>query len=289
MSWILAACASALFAGVTSVLSKCGIKRTHPDLAMAIRTAVVLLMVWPMVFFGGSFPALRQISPMTFLFLILSGLATGISWIFQFKALAIGEVSLVDPINKTSTVMTVLFALIFFGETESLTAKLIGVLGLSLGCLLMMKKSDQSSAENSKTCILYAFLSAVFAALTSIFAKIGIDGVDSNVANAIRSTVIFLIAWGIWLPKKKKLPIGKVSKRELNFILLSGITTGLSWFFYYYAIQFGLVSIVVPIDKMSLVLAVLFSVIFLKEKQSRNNVWGLVMMTFGTLVMAIFQ
>ncbi len=288
MTWILAAVCSALMAGSTGVLGKCGVKKTDSDVATALRIVVVFLFSWAVVLFTPAREGLFRLSGRSLLFLILSGLATGTAWLCQFKALSLAGVSKVDPVDKCSTILTVLFAICVLGETENLPAKLLGVAFLGLGVFFMWNRKKESERENQKGWLLWACLSAVFAALTSIFAKIGISDVDSNVANAVRSAVVILMAWGIVLVQKKAGEIKHIRKTEWFFILASGLTTALSWFFYYYAIAHGVVSVVVPIDKMSLVIAVLFSYFFLKEKVSGKAFFGLGMMTAGTLVIALF-
>ena len=249
--WLAASIGSALFAGLTAILAKCGIRKTDSDIATAIRTIVVLAFSWVMVFIVGSADKITEIPPRSLLFLILSGAATGASWICYFKALSIGDVNKVVPIDKSSTVLSVLLAIVLFHETEHLAVKLISTVLLGVGIILMVekKKSDQKASGN--TYILYAIGSAVFAALTSILAKVGITGVESNLGTAIRTIVVLVMAWLLVLIKKKAPELKHLDKKELGFIGLSGIATGASWLCYYYAIQNGIVSVVVPIDKMS--------------------------------------
>lgn len=285
--WLTAAIGSAVFAGLTSVLAKCGIKKTDSDVATAIRTGIVLVFSWIMVFVVGSFGSITEISPKTFLFLALSGLATGASWICYFKALSMGDVNKVVPIDKSSTILTVILAIIFFGETESLWLKLIFTAILGIGIFLMIEKKDYSG-ESRKGWLIYAVLSAVFAAATSILAKIGIDGVESNLGTAIRTVVVLLMAWAVVFMKGKHKEVKNVDRKELVFICLSGIATGASWLCYYYAIQNGVVSIVVPIDKMSILVAVGFSCFVFGEKLNRKSAFGLFLMTAATIGMAVF-
>ena len=285
--WLTAAIGSALFAGLTSILAKCGIKKTDSDIATAIRTGVVLLFSWIMVFIVGSFDSITQISPKSFLFLALSGIATGASWICYFKALSMGDVNTVVPIDKSSTILTVILAIIFFGETESLLLKLVFTFILGLGIFFMIEKKDYSG-ENKKGWFIYAVLSAVFAAATSILAKIGIDGVESNLGTALRTIVVLIMAWAVVFIKGKQTEIKKIDKKELFFICLSGIATGASWLCYYYAIQNGVVSIVVPIDKMSILVAVAFSYFVFGEKLNKKSAFGLCLMSLATVGMAVF-
>lgn len=285
--WLVAAVLSALFAGITAILAKCGIKKTDSDVATALRTIVVLLFSWLMVFVVGSAETISQIRPVSYLFLILSGMATGASWLCYFKALSIGNVNKVVAIDKSSTVLTVLLAIILFHETDHLAVKLIGTVLLGIGVILMVEKKAVQ-AVNGNTYIIYAAGSAVFAALTSILAKIGISGVESNLGTAIRTIIVLVMAWVMVAVKGKMAELRCLDKRELLFIGLSGIATGASWLCYYYAIQNGIVSVVAPIDKMSLLVSVAFSYIVFKEKMSGRAVCGLVLMLLGTLAMAVF-
>ncbi len=286
--WMIAAIMSAVFAGLTAILAKCGIKKTDSDIATALRTIVVLLFAWIMVFITGSADTISRIRPGELFFLLLSGAATGASWMCYFKALSIGDVNKVVPIDKSSTVLTVLLAMILFQETDHLAVKLTGTAMLGTGVILMVEKKTGAEKAGSRVYILYAVGSAVFAALTSILAKIGISSVDSNLGTAVRTIVVLVMAWLI-VAVKGKLPKLKVlDKKELLFISLSGIATGASWLCYYYAIQNGMVSVVVPIDKMSLLLTVIFSYFVFHEKLSRKAVLGLILMLAGTLLMAVF-
>lgn len=287
--WLAASIGSALFAGLTAILAKCGIRKTDSDIATAIRTIVVLAFSWVMVFIVGSADKITEIPPRSLLFLILSGAATGASWICYFKALSIGDVNKVVPIDKSSTVLSVLLAIVLFHETEHLAVKLISTVLLGVGIILMVekKKSDQKASGN--TYILYAIGSAVFAALTSILAKVGITGVESNLGTAIRTIVVLVMAWLLVLIKKKAPELKHLDKKKLGFIGLSGIATGASWLCYYYAIQNGIVSVVVPIDKMSLLVTVIFSYLAFHERLSKKALVGLVLMLAGTLAMAVFS
>ena len=289
MLWITAAVLSAFFAGLTSILAKCGIRKTDSDLATAIRTVVVLIFSWVMVFVVGSHTTVTGIEPKSLLFLILSGLSTGASWICYFKALSIGNINKVVPIDKSSTILTVLLAIICFDETSNLAIKLIATAILAIGIFLMVEKAKTEDATERKGWMLYAILSAVFAALTSILAKVGISGVESNLGTAIRTGVVLVMAWGIVIARGKHKQISRIDKKELLFICLSGIATGASWLCYYYAIQTGIVSVVVPIDKLSIVFTVAFSYVVFKEKLSPKAFIGLILMIAGTLLMAFFR
>lgn len=286
--WLTAAVFSAVFAALTAILAKCGIRKTDSDVATAIRTAVVLVFSWIMVFISGSAGSISQISAKSLIFLTLSGIATGASWICYFKALSFGDVNKVVPIDKSSTVLTVLLAIICFGETEHLAVKLIGTALLGVGTLLMVEKKQNENSASGKGYLLYAVGSAVFAAATSILAKVGILGVESNLATAIRTAVVLVMAWLTVIIKGKLPQLKTLDKKELGFIALSGLATGGSWLCYYYAIQNGVVSVVVPIDKMSLLPTVIFSYFVFKEKLSKKAALGLALMLAGTVVMAIF-
>ncbi len=279
---------SSVFAGLTSVLAKCGIKKTDSDVATAIRTMVVLVFSVLMTFITGSFKDIYTIGAKSVLFLILSGIATGASWICYFKALSMGDVNKVVPIDKSSTILSVLLAVMIFHETNNLFVKLIGTLLLAIGIFLMVEKQKSTAVHEKRQWIIYAVLSAVFASLTSILAKIGIENVDSNLATAIRTCVVLIMAWLIVFAKGKQNQIKETDRKELAFICLSGIATGASWLCYYYAIQNGAVSIVVPIDKLSIVITVAFSYIVFKEKLTKKSFIGLCLMMIGTLVMTVF-
>ena len=289
MLWIIAAILSALFAGLTSILAKCGIKKTDSDLATALRTIVVLVFSWIMVFIVGSQSTIVGIKPMSLLFLVLSGFCTGASWICYFKALSIGDINKVVPIDKSSTVLTVLLAIICFGETSNIAVKLIATVILAIGIFMMVEKKKTDGKAEGGAWMIYAVLSAVFAALTSILAKVGISGVESNLGTAIRTAVVLIMAWVIVFVRGKSKELRALDKKELLFISLSGLATGGSWLCYYYAIGHGLVSVVVPIDKMSILVTVAFSYIVFKEKLSPKAMTGLLMMCVGPLLMSLLS
>jgi transporter family protein len=288
MLWLVMAVLSALFAGLTSILAKCGIRKTDSDVATALRTIVVLIFSWIMVFVVGSAGTITQIETKSVIFLILSGLATGGSWICYFKALSMADVNKVVPIDKSSTVLTVLLAIILFGEINHLPVKLIGVTLIAAGVFLMIEKKDVQAKEQKKGWFIYAVLAAVFAALTSILAKVGITGVESNLGTAIRTGVVLVMAWIIVFGKGKQEQVKALDKKELLFICLSGLATGASWLCYYYAIQNGIVSVVVPIDKLSILVTIAFSYVAFKERLKKKSAIGLALMTAGTLAMAIW-
>lgn len=287
MTWLFMAVLSAVFAGLTAILAKCGIRKTDSDIATALRTVVVLVFAWIMVFVVGSYGTIVSLSAKSVFFIILSGLATGASWLCYFKALATGDVNKVVPIDKSSTILTVLLAILCFGETKDLLVKLVGTALLACGIYLMIEKKEVAQNTENRSWMIYALFAAVFAAAQSILAKIGIDNVESNLATAIRTCVVLLMTWIIVFVKGKKSEFKKLDKKELLFIGLSGFTTGASWLCYYYAIQNGVVSVVVPIDKMSIIVAVTFSYFVFKEKLSKKAVIGLFLMLVGTLLMAI--
>lgn len=287
--WLIMAILSAFFAGITTILAKCGIKKTDSDVATALRTIVVLLFSWIMVFVVHSAETIPDIGFRSLLFLILSGLATGASWICYFKALSMGNVNKVAPIDKSSTILSVLFAMVLFKETQNLAVRLIGTVILAAGIFMMIEKKQDDEEEGDRRWLVYAILSAVFAAFTSILAKVGITGVESNLGTAIRTVVVLIVSWIIVFMKGKQGQIKLISKKELSFIMFSGLATGASWLCYYYAIQNGIVSVVVPIDKMSIVVTVIFSRVVLKEKLTVKAFAGLILMVMGTLVMTIWS
>ena len=285
--WVIFAFASALFAGLTAILAKCGIRKTDSDAATAIRTIVVLLFSWLMVWIVGSGPTVTSLSAKTWIFLILSGLATGGSWLCYFRALQQGDVNKVVPIDKSSTILTILLALIFLGEPVS-WLKGLAILFIGAGTFLMIeKKSVSGEKREKKSWLIYAVLSAVFASLTSILGKIGIDGVESNLGTAIRTGVVLVMAWLIVLVKGKQHTLRSVPKNELVFLILSGLATGGSWLCYYKALQDGLASVVVPIDKLSILVSIGFSALVFKERLSKKAALGLGLIVAGTLLMLV--
>lgn len=291
MSWVTAAFASAFFAGITSILAKCGIRHTDSDVATAIRTCVVLVFAWAMAGISGSIGAIGAIPAKAWLFLTLSGLATGASWICYFKALSIGDVNKVVPVDKMSTVLAVLIAIVLFGETGNLAVKLVGTAVITLGTFLMIEKKQSVGAEQKqdRAWLAYALGAAVFAALTSVLAKIGIEGVESNLATAIRTCVVLFMAWAIVAAKGKLEQVARIDPRELAFLAASGIATGASWLLYYYAIAAGQVSVVVQIDKLSIVVSVLFARLAFNEKLSHRSAIGLFLIVLGTAALAIWK
>lgn len=284
--WIAFAFGSALFAGVTSILAKIGIKNTDSTAATAIRTVVILFFSWLMVFITGAFGRIGGISSKTLIFLILSGLATGGSWLCYFKALQIGDVNKVTPVDKSSTVLTMLLAFIILGEELSIL-KVICMILIGAGTYLMIVKKETDKEVKGRGWLFYAVLSAVFASLTSILGKIGISGVDSNLGTAIRTIVVLIMAWVMVFVTKKQDELKKIDGKSMAFICLSGLTTGLSWLCYYKALQDGQASIVVPIDKLSILVTVAFSYIVLKERLTKKSFAGLAMITAGTLMLVI--
>lgn len=287
--WLLAAAGSAVFAGITSILAKCGIRRTDPDVATAIRTIVVLAFAWLMAAVVGSAGQVGSISANSLLFLGLSGLSTGASWICYFRALSEGDVNKVVPIDKCSTVLTVLLAIVLFGETQGLAVKLLGCVGILVGTFMMLERREQDHDVKGESWRWYAVASAVFAALTSILAKVGIEGVESNLATAVRTCFVLVMAWVVVVMRGKTGQVRGIDSRELLFICLSGVATGASWLCYYYAIQNGVVSVVVPVDKLSIVVAMAFSATVFGEHYTRRSLSGLALIVASTLAMAIFR
>lgn len=284
--WILYATGSAFFAGITSILAKCGISKTDSDVATAIRTIVVLVFSWILVLLTGTISGITDISGKTLLFLVLSGIATGASWLCYFKALQNGNNKVV-PIDKSSTILTILLACIFFHEGLSL-AKIGCVCMIGVGTMLMItRKEDVESNTSDKSWLMYAILSAVFASLTSILGKIGISGIDSNLGTAIRTSVVLVMAWLMVFVKNKQSQIKEVDRKELLFIILSGFATGGSWLCFYRALQDGPASIVVPIDKLSILVTIIFSRVVFHEKLSKKALLGLILITVGTVTMTM--
>lgn len=283
--WVLYAFGSALFAGLTAILAKCGIRKTDSTVATAIRTIVVLAFSWGMVFLVGSEAQLAEISGRTLLFLVLSGLATGASWLCYFRALQIGDVNKVVPVDKSSTVLTILLAVLFLHETPSWTRG-IGMVCIAAGTYLMIeKKQSTGAAKAGGSWLLYAAGSAVFASLTSILGKIGITGVESNLGTAIRTGVVLIMSWMMVFVTGKGAQVRKIPKNELGFICLSGLATGGSWLCYYKALQDGPASVVAPIDKLSILVTILFSYLVFHEKLSKKAAVGLILVVGGTLLM----
>ena len=288
MMWLTAAVCSSFFAGLTSILAKCGIRKTDSDVATALRTLVVLVFSWVMVFIVGSAEGLKTISARSAMFLVLSGLATGASWICYFKALSMGDVNKVVPIDKSSTVMSVLLAMVLFHETQHLAVRLVCTALIGAGILLMVERKA-STTDGKGPWMLYALLSAVFAALTSVLSKLDMTDVESNLATALRTGVVLVMALVIVLMKGKQGQLLHPDRKELGFIILSGLATGASWLCYYYAIQHGVVSVVVPIDKLSILVSIGFSYVVFRERLSRKGLLGLGLMVAGTLGMTLIS
>ncbi len=286
--WILYAFGSAVFAGLTSILAKCGIKNTDSNVATAIRTIIVLIFSWMMVFLAGAQSGLAAVEPKTWIFLIMSGLATGGSWLCYFRALQIGDINKVVPIDKSSTVLTIVLAFIFLHEQVSLL-KLVCVILIAIGTFMMIQKKENVKAKesNSKAWLFYAVLSAVFASLTSILGKVGIENINSNLGTAVRTCVVLVMAWIVVFVTGKQKTIREISGKELGFICLSGLATGGSWLCYYKALQDGLASVVVPIDKLSILVTIAFSYLVFHEKLTRKSAIGLVLIVVGTLLMIL--
>lgn len=292
--WLLYAFLSALFAGLTSILAKCGIKKTDSGVATAIRTIVVLIFSWIMVFIVGAQGEIGSITMKTWIFLILSGLATGASWLCYFRALQIGDVNKVVPIDKSSTILSILLAVILFRESISIQ-KMIFVIMIAAGTFLMItkKKAAIQKKTERKTkwqggWLVYAVLSAVFASLTSILGKIGVEGIHSNLGTAIRTVVVLIMAWVVVFVTGKQETVKNIEKKEMGFICLSGLATGASWLCYYKALKDGVASVVISVDKLSMLIAIAFSYLVFKEKLTGKALVGLALITAGTLRMVVF-
>lgn len=285
--WILFAFGSALFAGLTSILAKCGIQKTDSTMATAIRTIVVLLFSWLMVFLAGSQSQIASINSKTLIFLLLSGLATGASWLCYFRALQIGDVNKVVPIDKSSTILTIILAFIFLQESITVYSG-IGVILIGVGTFMMVEKKDiQKPVKEGKSWLFYAIGSAVFASLTSILGKIGISGIESNLGTAIRTGVVLIVSWVMVFVTGKQKEFKRIPGKEFGFICLSGLATGGSWLCYYKALQDGLASVVTSIDKMSILVTIVFSRLVFHEKLSKKSIFGLADIVAGTAVMLI--
>lgn len=284
--WIFYAIGSSFFAGVTAILAKCGIRKTDSDVATAIRTVVVLLFSWLMVWITGKWTGISAISGRTLLFLVLSGLATGASWLCYFHALQKGDINKVVPIDKSSTVLTILLALIFLDEGFT-WEKAVAVVLIGAGTLLMIAKKEEETEKAKGNWLIYAVLSAVFASLTAILGKIGIEGVDSHLGTAIRTSVVLVMAWMMVFVRGKHREVKTIGKKEFGFICLSGLATGASWLCYYRALQDGPASVVVPIDKLSILVTLAFSWIVFHEKLTKKAALGLVCITLGTVLLAV--
>ena len=286
--WIIYAAGSSFFAGITSILAKCGIKKTNSDVATAIRTVIVLAFSWLMVLLTGAWTPLTEIDAGTMLYLVLSGLATGASWLCYFRALQLGNINQVVPIDKSSTVLTIFLALIFLHE--GLTAgKLVSVLLIGVGTMLMIvkKETEQPEKNHGRAWLLYAVLSAVFASLTAILGKLGMAQINSNLGTAIRTGVVLIMAWLMVFVSGKQREIRGIEKKELAFICLSGLATGASWLCYYRALQEGPASVVVPIDKLSMLVTIAFSWIVFHERLTKKAAVGVICITVGTILLAM--
>lgn len=308
--WIGFAICSAFFAGITSILAKSGIKNTDSNVATAIRTIVVLICAWIMILITGAQEGIREVSAVSLIFLILSGIATGASWLCYFKALQIGDINKVVPIDKSSTVLSIIMAFIFLKERIS-AGKLIGIIGITVGTFLMINKADVKdeetkedncgnnkkaercdgigglSGKKGRSWFVYAVLSAIFASATSILGKVGVSDIDSNLGTGIRTIVVLIMAWLMVLMTGKLGEVKKIGHKELLFIILSGAATGASWLCYYRALKDGQANVVVPIDKLSILVTVAFSYVVFKEKLSVKAFAGLVLITAGTLLNAV--
>ena len=285
--WLLFAFLSALFAGLIAILAKCGIENMDSNVATAIRTIVVLIFSWVLVFGMGVQDGIFYLSGKTITFLVLSGVVTGASWLCYFHALQIGDVNRVTPIDKSSTILTMILAFLFFGETVG-AVQICAMVLMGAGTYLMIQKKEaETGKKTKKTWLLYALLSAVFASLTSILGKVGIQDIDSNLGTAIRTCVVLVMAWVMVFVTGQQHSMHGLNRKDLLFLGLSGLTTGLSWLCYYRALQDGPASVVVPIDKLSILVTVAFSGLVLKERLDRRSGTGLVLLTAGTLLLVL--
>lgn len=282
--WMLFAFGSAFFAGITAILAKCGIRNTNSNVATAIRTVIVFIFSWIMVGIAGSWKDIGQISTTTFIFLILSGLSTGASWLFYFKALQIGNINKVAAVDKTSVVLTIILSFIFFQEPINLY-KIIGIAGITIGTYMMLEKKESNVEEKGNRWFLYAILSVIFASMTTILGKIGITDIESNLGTAIRTSVVLIMAWMIVFITNNQNTLKHIPKKEYIFLCLSGLATGCSWLCFYRALQIGPASLVTPIDKLSIVVTVVFSHLVLHEKVAKKAWIGLLFIVSGTLLM----
>lgn len=286
MMWVLYAFGSAFFAGITAILAKIGIKNTDSTLATAIRTVVILAFSWLMVGVVGSFEQIYTLSAHTLLFLVLSGLATGLSWLCYFRALQLGDVNKVTPIDKSSTVLTMVLAMLFLDEAIT-PLKLVSIVLIAVGTYCMLDKVQGGSVPKSRKWMLYAFGAAIFASLTSILGKVGIQGIESNLGTAIRTIVVLVMAWLVVFVTKKQHGLRGIDAVSWRFLILSGFTTGLSWLCYYKALQEGEAGVVVPIDKLSILVTIGFSYFILKERLNKRTVLGLCAIVAGTLLLLL--
>ncbi|MCY9527993.1 transporter family protein [Paenibacillus sp. cl6col] len=286
--WMIYAFGAALFAGLTSILAKIGIQRTDSNLATALRTGIVVIFAWTIVFAGNLHTNLFDISSQSLFYLVLSGLTTGASWIFYFRALQLGNVNVVVPIDKSSTIMTMLFAIILLGEPVTLL-KIISMALIGIGTYMMIQRKQDAgqSSDKSGNWVWYAVLSALFAAITAILGKVGIEDVDSNLGTAIRTIVVLIMAWLIVFATKKQGGIKEIDKKSWIFLALSGLATGMSWLLYFKALQEGPASIVVPIDKLSILVTIIFAYIVFKEKLSMKAFVGLLLLVGGTFMLLL--
>lgn len=284
--WIVFAFASALFAGLTAILAKCGIKNTDSNVATALRTIIVLVFSWIMVFVAGAQSGIRDIPAKVLIFLILSGLSTGASWLCYFKALQLGNVNKVTPIDKSSTILTMLLAFIFLRE-EITWLKFAAMVLIGAGTYMMIQKKEAEDKKEDKKWLIYALGSAVFASLTSILGKVGMQNINSNLGTAIRTVVVLIMAWIVVFVSKKQDTIKNIDKKSWIFLALSGFATGGSWLCYYRALQTGPASVVVPIDKLSILVTIGFSYIVFHEKLSLKSGVGLMLIVVGTLMLLI--
>ncbi|MCV9888630.1 EamA family transporter [Metabacillus halosaccharovorans] len=274
---------AAFFASITGILAKIGMENVNSNLATATRTIIVLIMAFIIVLITDQLHSIIMISTKALLFILLSGVATGISWLFFFRALAMGDASKVIPIDKSSVVLTIILSIVVLGE-QAVPHIMVGGALIAVGTFVLIGKNEEKKRfTGSQIYIVYAILGAVFAALTAILAKIGIEDVDSNVATFLRTIVILLFSWAIVFFKGNHKEIKAISSKGYLFLILSGVATGLSWLCYFAALAIGKVSVVAPIDKASVVITMILSFVILKEKVTKSKVIGGVIITIGTV------
>ena len=304
-SWLIFAAGAAIFAAMTTILAKIGLKNVDSHLATAIRTMVVLVFAWLMVFIVGSQREIWQTDSRTWVFLILSGLAAGGSWLCFFRALQLGNVNRVVPIDKSSTIMTMILAFIFLSEPMgAVTVVGMGLMAVGTWLMIEFKKSAamqaqpvaqssgqdivQSNTHNRKSWIFFALLAAVFASLTAILGRVGIVNIEANLGTAIRTMAVVPMSWLMVFITKGQSKIKSIDRNSWVFLILSGVATGASWLLFYRALQLGSASLVVPVDKLSIVLTMGFARVFLGERFSKRSLAGLVLLTVGTLLPVFF-
>ena len=277
--YIIYALLASVFSGLTSVFAKTGIKNIDSLLATFLRTIVISLFLFLIVIWKENLNEIFLLDKKTILFLILSGISNTLLWICYFKALDLGTVSKVTPVDKTSIVLTLILSSLFLNEKIT-TIKIISIVLILSGTFLTIKKESKGSKDNKW--IIYAILTAVFTSTTTVLSKIGIESTNTTLITFLRTIVVLIILTTITLFKKKYKSIKDIEKRSWLFIILSGLSTSLSWLFYFKALALGEASIVFPIEKLSLVVSILISIIFLKEKVNKKQIIGIIIIVIGT-------